>query len=764
MAMKFTASHWGTYAIGERGGEPALLPVEGDRAPSRIGQGWLSAAQNRRVRIARPSIRKGWLEGDGGANRCRDSFVEVSWEKAFALAGDELARVIAAHGNGAIFAGSYGWASAGRFHHAQSQLRRFLNLIGGYTSVRDTYSHAAAEVLLPYIVGMTNSRFQEGMTSWPLVAEHCELLVAFGGISGRTAQIASGGTSDHEVDGWLKTAADRGMAVVNISPQRSDMAAIPSARWLSVRPGTDAAMMLALGHELLVNGWHDEGFLGRCTSGWPTFRDYLTGASDGQPKTPDWAAPICDVPAETIRGLAREMVGKKVMVSVPWGLQRADHGEQPLWAGLALACMLGQIGQPGTGFGFGYGSTTTVGRAKRFISWPCVPQGPNPVSDYIPVSRIADMLLQPGDDYTYRGKVRRYPDIRLVYWAGGNPYHHHQDLNRLEEAWTRPETVIVHDHSWTATARRADIVLPCTTPLERDDLMINRRDPALVYMNRVMEPVGEARDDHAICLGIAERMGVAEAFRDGREEAEWLRWIWAGCQAVAQREGFALPDFEKFREDGRVDVPDQDVRRIQMEAFVADPEANPLKTESGKITLFNETIAGFELEDCPGHPCWLEQVEWLGAAESDELHLISGQPDTRLHSQLDNGAEAKADKIQGREPCVLHPETAQRFGIAAGDVIRLFNERGACLAGVRLSEDIRPDCISLATGAWFDPQGANGEALEVHGNPNVLTIDKGASGLSQANIGHTALVRIEKWDDPVPALSVDGPPPIEASA
>ena len=763
MANKRTAAHWGSYLIDNNADQPQLLSDPKDPAPSRIGRGWLAAARDPASRVMQPAVREGWLDGDGGAARNADSFVAVSWDRALDLTAQALTRVIQAHGNGAIFGGSYGWASAGRFHHAQSQLRRFLNLIGGYTGARDTYSHAAAEVLLPYITGMTNRIFQDQMTSWPLIVEHCDLLLSFGGISRCTAQISSAGTSIHEVEYWLQRAADRDMEIINVSPQRGDMSTVPAARWLPIRPGSDTALMLALAHELLANDWHDAAFLARYTSGWPTFRAYLSGEADGPSKSPGWAAPLCDIPADEIRALTAKMARARVMITVNWGLQRADHGEQTLWAGLALAAMLGQIGQPGTGFGFGYGSTTPVGRPLRWIAWPSLPQGLNPVRDFIPVARLGDMLRAPGAPYTYDGKTRHYPAIRLVYWAGGNPFHHHQDLNALSEAWTRPDTVIVHEHSWTATARRADIVLPATTPLERDDLMINRRDPALIYMSQVTPPMGEARDDYAIFAGLAERMGVAEAFHENRGAQDWLHWLWAGCQSVAQREGFALPDFDRFKEMGRFDIPDTEEIRIQMGDFATDPDTSPLSTESGKITLFNERIAAMGLADCPGHPTWLAPLEWLGDAAPDQLHLISPQPATRLHGQLDRGSEAQADKIQGREPCLLHPTTARRFGLADGDVVRIHNARGACLAGVRLSDGIRPDCIALATGAWFDPQIVNGARLEVHGNPNVLTIDKGASGLSQGNISHTALVRIEKWSGPLPALSISKPPPIAPS-
>ncbi len=753
--MRYTAAHWGTYAFDERGG---FHPIADDPAPSRIGRGWLSAATNDRGRILAPAVRKGWLEGDRGAGRPSDGFVRVPWDEAVRLVADELARVKALHGNGAIFAGSYGWSSAGRFHHAQGQLHRFLNCFGGYVGSQGSYSHAAAEVLFPHVLGMSLGQVHDGVTSIEEVAEHCQLLLAFGGISARTAQVASSGTSGHEIPGWLGRLAAGGARLVSVSPQRSDLA---DAEWISIRPGTDTALMLALTHEIVSSGRENRAFLERCTSGWPQYRAYLSGETDAVAKSASWAAPICDVSAERIRALARELSGKRSMIGVTWGIQRADHGEQPVWAALALASVLGRIGQPGTGFSFGYGSTSPVGRPARLIPWPSLPQGRNPVEDSVPVARLGDMLRNAGKRYRYNGETRAYPDIRLVYWAGGNPFHHHQDLRRLDAAWTRPDTVVVHDHAWTATARRADIVLPATTPLERADIMMNRRDPRLVYMSRLLPPAGESRDDHEIFRRIGQRLGIEDSFTEGRDAGAWLRRLWERAGEVAEAHGFGLPEFERFREEGVFTVPDAEDHRRLMRDFARDPERAPLATESGRITLFNETIAGFGLADCPGHPAWLPPAESLLDAPAGALHLISCQPDTRLHAQNDLGSESQGDKVRGREPALVHPATASALRLAEGGVVRLYNARGACLAGLRLSEDIRPDCIALATGAWLDPQVVSGAWLEVHGNPNVLTIDKGCSQLSQGNIAHTALVQVEAWNGPLPALSVDRPPRIQ---
>ena len=109
---------------------------------------------------------------------------------------------------------------------------------------------------------------------------------------------------------------------------------------------------------------------------------------------------------------------------------------------IALAAMLGGIGRPGTGFGFGFGSMGGMGSPYRHVPSVSMMALRNPANSYIPVARITDMLENPGGEYDYNGKRMRYPDVRLIYWAGGNPFHHHQDLNRFQHAWARAETIV----------------------------------------------------------------------------------------------------------------------------------------------------------------------------------------------------------------------------------------------------------------------------------------------------------------------------------
>ena len=739
-----TSAHWGTYRVEvENNRVTGLLPFEHDAEPSAIAAGIIDVLEGP-TRITDPMIRRSWLEGGAGSapeKRGEDEFVAVSWSDANQLVGAELTRIIKDHGNQAIYAGSYGWASAGRFHHAQSQLKRFLNCIGGYTSSKNTYSFAAAEVVVPHVLGNFRGHL-DSTTNWDSIAKHCELFVAFGGVPLKNGQISNGGLGSHVQRAGFLSACEAGVQFVSISPMRSDIAGVADAKWLAPRPSTDTALMLGLAYVLLNEQLHDEVFLQHYTTGFDNFAAYLRGDTDGIPKTADWASGICAISPDDIRSLARRMAAKRTMISVSWSLTRQDHGEQPFWAAIALAAMLGQIGQAGTGLGFGYSAMNNVGQHRRQIDIAALPQGTNPVGDFIPVARVSDMLENPGGSFDYDGRQYIYPDVKLVWWAGGNPFHHHQDLNRLCRAWTRPETIIANEWCWNSLAQHADIVLPCTTTLERSDIALTAKDPYQVVMDQAIEPVGQSRNDHDIFRGIACEMGVALEFTEGRSPEEWMRWIYDISRQSASRVGVSLPDWNDFQRDGyfKVDEPAEDT--VMLGAYRANPSENPLATPSGKIEIFSETIAAFGYDDCPGHPAWIEPSEWLGKIGKYPLHMISNQPENKLHSQLDHGTVSRAAKLAGREPVTMHPLDASHRGLVDCQTVRVFNDRGACLAAVRISEEIIPGVIQIATGAWYTPDGETC----TNGNPNVLTLDKGTSRLAQGPIAHTCLVEVEAYE------------------
>ena len=757
------AAHWGAFTgVVEHGRLAAIETPPADPAPPAILQGMPDALHSP-LRIDRPHIRKGWLNGDrnGGTPRGGEPFVPVSWDEATRLVAAELTRVRTQHGPASIFGGSYGWASAGRFHHARSQLHRLLAAAGGFTGQVTNYSYAAGMTLMPHIVGGMEI-VDRPVIAWRDIVAHAKILVCFGGITVRNGPVNAGGGARHEMGLWLRRAAQAGIRIVNISPIRADMPEDVPAEWWPIRPNTDTALMLALAHVLIQEGRVDHAFLARCTTGYEPLRAYIMGETDNTPKTPAWAETETGLPAAQIADLARALAAQPNMLAAAWSLQRAEAGEQPYWMITALAALLGGIGLPGRGFTFGLGSENGMGGARAMIPSASLPALPNPAHSFIPVARITDMLEQPGATVEFNGRRLTYPDTRLIWWAGGNPFHHHQDLNRLLRAWARPETIIVSEPWWTPIARHADIVLPATTTMERNDIGAGSLDRHILAMKQLVPPQAQARNEFDYMADIAEALGVRPRFTQQRDEAAWLRALYDRTRDASARMDVELPDFDTFWAQGIVEVPEPETPIVAFREFRADPAATPLNTPSGLIELASERIAAFGYEDCPGHPVWRQPEEYLGTAQPGQLHLLSVQPATRLHSQMDMARISKASKIQGREAILIHEADAAERGIADGDVVRVFNARGACLAGAMLTDGLLRGVCVLPTGAWLDPlePGVPG-SLCVHGNPNVLTRDAPTSKLGQGPIAQSCLVEIEKWTAPLPPVKVHLPPTIE---
>ena len=763
---KPSGGHWGVFYVSDSPtGKLVAEPHPRDPNPTKLIDSSVAASQHLNSRVIAPMVRKGWLDnGPTGTGRGRggEAFVQVSWKEAIELVAGELKRVYGEFGPSSIYGGSYGWASAGRFHQAQATLKRFLGLAGGFTNSVGNYSNGAAEMLMPYVLG-SGQAVNGPLTSWQSIEENTDLLLSFGGIPLKNTQINYGGLPEHDDEVWQERLSRARLNIICVSPVKDDAAGLTAAEWIPIRPNTDTALMLGLAFEIYKSDSYDKEFLNLHTVGFDKFSAYLTGKTDGQPKDANWAANICDIPVPQILLLAKKLSSGRTMITACWSLQRADHGEQVYWMAVTLASMLGQVGLPGGGVGFGYGCLGGIGTPRARAAGPRLPVGDNPVKSYIPVARITDMLLKPGRKYTFNGKILTYPNIHTIYWCGGNPFHHHQDINRLLEGWRRVDTVIVHEPFWTASARHADIVLPSTTALERNDIGVASVPAMWFAIQKAMKPVGEARNDFEIFTDLSSELGFKEEYTEGRDELEWLKYLYGLARQQNEESGIEMPVFEKFWQDGDFEFPRPAKPVVLMEGFRKDPKANPLRTPSGKIEIFSETIDAFDYEDCPGHPIWLEPAEWLGSDKvaSHPLHLISNQPKTRLHGQLDSGPISVESKIAGREPVMMNPKDSASRGLVAGDIVRIYNGRGACLAGLVISDSLREGVVQLSTGAWYDPlEPGVSDTLDRHGNPNMLTLDKGTSQLAQAPISQTTLVEIERYEGVLPEITVHSPPAI----
>lgn len=188
-------------------------------------------------------------------------------------------------------------------HKAATLLQRYMALAGGYTGHLGDYSTGAAQAIMPYVVG-GNEVYQQ-QTSWPVVLENSEVVVLWSANPLNTLKIAWN-ASDEQGLAYFEALRDSGKRLICIDPMRSESVDFfgDKMEWIAPHMGTDVALMLGIAHTLVENGWHDEDFLSRCTTGYDRFADYLLGKSDDVAKTAKWAAEICGIPAAKIRELA----------------------------------------------------------------------------------------------------------------------------------------------------------------------------------------------------------------------------------------------------------------------------------------------------------------------------------------------------------------------------------------------------------------------------------------------------------------------------
>ena len=417
------ASHWGIMRTVVQGGRiTRVKPFEFDYAPSFVLEG-LAELPYSEARIHYPMVRESYLK-DGPASRERrgeDRFVRVSWETALDLAAKEIQRVYDTYGPSGVYGSSYGWKSTGKLNQATVIVNRLLNLMGGFSRRRNSYSQAAHASIMPYVVGTSNPR----MTTYEVILKHTERIVFWACNPLVTADV-NAATPLHNHAGYFRALKKKGIKTYSVNPLVTDTAAYMDSEWIAPNPGTDCALMAAMMYELEVTGKADHAFLAKYCSGWEEMKKYLLGEEDGVKKTPEWAAEITGVPAQKIRAFAQDLAAHRTMIMFGYGMQRAQYGEQTSWMVVTLAAVLGQIGLPGGGFGTRYQSASAGSPkpVRPVLSWKS--------TKLLPVAAITEVLERPGATVDFDGQKCTYPDIHLVMWGGGNPFCHHPDTFRLE--------------------------------------------------------------------------------------------------------------------------------------------------------------------------------------------------------------------------------------------------------------------------------------------------------------------------------------------
>jgi len=682
-------------------------------------------------RLLHPLVRTG-KRGEG-------KFARLSWDEALDRMASELRRVKEAYGNAAIFV-PYGTGSYSQTNGRQTA-QRLLNLFGGSLGFYNNYSWACMAAATPTVYGtnVTGSQRQDWVNS--------RYILMWGW---NPCEMRDGTNSEF----FLRKAKEAGARVVCLDPRMTLSAVALADEWLPVRPGTDAALMSAMAHVMIGEKLYDAAFVAsHClgfdetqmpagAEGAESYSDYILGRRDGVPKTPAWAETLCGLPRETIARIAREFATTKpAMLYQGYGMQRRAFGEQVVRAGCVLAAITGNVGLPG-GWAGGMGYQAPDGGP----AWNVFPTGPNPVKAQIPAFLWTEAVVR-GKNLTSAdglvGAEKLETDVKLIYAVASNALlNQHANINRTAAILSdekRVEFIAVQDNFLTSTARFADLVLPACTQFETWGLADGWKYGEEVFlMPKVVDPPGEAKSDFRIAADIASRLGLGEAYTEGRDERGWVAWA---LDRLRKTRFPGLPTLDEFEaSNAGVFVSPVKQPAVALTDFRREPARHPLPTPSGKIEIFSKRLHDLGRPDLvPAVPKYIPEWEspFGPEAKTYPLQVVGPHTLATAHSTFDNVpwlGEAFPRRV------FIHPADAQARGLRSGDAVRVFNARGATVLPCRVTRRIRPGVIAVPQGGWWMPDESG---LDRGGSVNVLTSERWTP-FAFGNAQHTALAQVEK--------------------
>ncbi|MBL7209463.1 MAG: molybdopterin-dependent oxidoreductase [Dehalococcoidia bacterium] len=654
--------------------------------------------------------------------RGEGQFERISWDEALDTVARELSRVKNSHGSASILL--LGGSGSQAALHGAGAVERLLAAFGGYTRAWGTPSFEGAlfSSMATYGTMMTGSAREDLLNS--------KLIIMWGWNPAVTIW-------DTNTALALAKAKEKGIKIVSVDPRLTESAAVFAAEWIPIRPATDAAMLIAMAHVIIKRRLQEQDFLDTYTVGFDKFRDYVMGIEDGVPKTPAWAEKITGVPRAAIERLAVEYATIKPAALIPgWGPARGAMGEQFSRAANTVIATTGNIGKQGSyagGFmrafhsrqmGMPRGARNAVeqGAPPRENSLYKLRGAASPTSARIHSAKIYDAIL--------RGRDGGYPcDPKLAYIVASNFLNSSPNVNKGITAFKSLEFIIVHEQRMTPTAMFADIVLPVNTFMERDDVISPwLGSPYYLYMNKAIDSMYESKSDRDICAQLAPRLGITD-YRDGRTDEEWLRIITESTGDIS--------NFADFREKGAVKLK-------VAEPFVAfreqikDPINHPFPTPSGKVEIYCRHLAEMNNPRIPPIAKYLPVPESYDDPLSEKypLQLLTTHHKPATHTTMER--IPWLDEVEPRRVWISTGDAETR-GIADGNEVLVFNDRGKVLIQAKVTERIMPGVVNIGHGGWFD---IDEQGTDQGGCSNTLTSSEHSPGGAWAT--NSVLVEVRK--------------------
>ncbi|NIG73694.1 dimethyl sulfoxide reductase subunit A [Klebsiella sp. Ap-873] len=686
--------------------------------------------------------------------RGEGKFERISWDEALEIVSHSLKQTVEKYGNEAVYINYSSGVVGGNITRSSpyaSLVARLMNCYGGFLSHYGTYSTAQIACAMPYTYGSNDGNSTSDI-------ENSKLVVLFGNNPAETRMSGGGITY------YLEQARERSNArMIVIDPRYTDTAAGREDEWIPIRPGTDAALVAGLAHVMISENLVDQPFLDKYCVGYDEttlpadaphnghYKAYILGdGDDGTEKTPQWASAITGIPADRIIKLAREIAGAKpAYIAQGWGPQRQANGELTSRAIAMLPILTGNVGINGGNSG-ARESTYTITIER-------MPVLENPVKTQISCFSWTDAITR-GPEMTakrdgVRGKEKLDVPIKFIWnYAGNTIINQHSDINKTHAILQddkQCEMIVVIENFMTSSAKYADILLPDLMTVEQEDIIPN--DYAgnmgyLIFIQPATAPKFERKPIYWMMSEVAKRLGdgVHQAFTEGRTQREWLQYLYAKMLAKDP----ALPAYEDLRAMGIYKRKDPAGHFVAYKKFREDPQANPLKTPSGKIEIYSSKLAGiaasWELEKdetISPLPVYASTFEGWDSPQRSEfpLQLFGFHYKSRTHSTYGN-----IDVLQAaaRQEVWINPLDAKRRGIANGDKVSVFNGRGEVHIEAKVTPRIMPGVAAMGQGAWHDAD-MNGDRIDHGACINTLTTHR-PSPLAKGNPQHTNLVEIKK--------------------
>ncbi|MDI9629647.1 MAG: molybdopterin-dependent oxidoreductase [Acidobacteriota bacterium] len=720
-----------------------------------------------RHRVYNPARLQTPLKRKTGTKRGENQWEEISWEQALDEIAEKYRQILADYGPESIHL-AYGTGVVSgnitQSYFTGGALARFLNLNGGFLGYYGDYSTGGITEAMRLIYGT----YVDGNSSDDLV--NTRLLVLWGHSPMETKM--SGGS---EVFYLQQLKQRTNVPTVVVDPRYSDSAQLLADVFVSPLPGTDAALVAGVAHVLLAESLHDQAFLDQYCIGFDddhlpegapkhsSYRAYVEGnGPDGIEKTPQWASRVTGVPVDQIISFAR-LLGhnKPSMIQQGWGPQRHANGENQARAIITLNAMLGNVGVRGGGTG------TFTGGAGLSMAYPFDSYS-NPVTKKIShfswleaIDRGAEMRAVDGvRDWDANGAAVADPklDVPLkAVWAYGSNIlvNQHSEINHTYEVLgdeEKCELIVVIDMLMTSSAKLADYVLPGTSNVEESDVVGQGLAANMGYTivtSKAIEPLYESRGIYEIASGLAERFGQLPEFTEGKTQEEWVR----ETIETSREKNPEMPAFDQLKEMGVWKKANP--TRVALREFRENPEGEPLGTASGKIELYSAEVEQkkktWRLPEGDVITTVAEHIDtWESAAEADRfsmsaptdqdaypLQMIGYHFKGRTHSSYGN-----VDWLMEAHTQVvwINPLDAETRGIANGDQVLVFNDRGKVQIEAKVTPRIMPGVVSIPEGAWYTPDA---DGLDTGGCANTLTRYR-PTALAKSNPQYTNLVEVRQ--------------------